>query len=98
VALLTVALFAVGAGLSPSLGAMTLAVNMMASAAADAVPGQLGPTDAALALFAPAVGVATASMVSVSVIFHAVQLLWAAAFGAVSLLPPRVGRPRGAHG
>lgn len=98
VALLTVALFAVGAGWSPSLGAMTLSINMMASAAADAVPGQLGPTDAALALFAPAVGVATAAMVSVSVIFHAVQLAWAAAFGAVGVLAPRAGRHRGALG
>jgi hypothetical protein len=96
VALLTVALYAVGQGLSPSLGTMTLAVNMMASAAADAVPGQVGPTDAALALFAPALGVATAAMVSVSVIFHAVQLAWAAAFGAVGVLSPRVAR--GAHG
>jgi hypothetical protein len=75
---------------------MTLAINMMASAAADAVRGQGGPTDAALALFAPALGVATAAMVSVSVIFHAVQLAWAAAFGAVGVLSPRV--PRGAHG
>lgn len=98
IALVTVALFAVGAGWSPSLGTMTLALNMMASAAADAVPGQVGPTDAALALFAPALGVATASMVSVSVIFHAIQLGWAAAFGAVGLLAPRVGRPRGALG
>jgi hypothetical protein len=96
VALLTVALHAVGAGLSPALGTMTLALNMMASAAGDAVPGQVGPTDAALALFAPALGVATAAMVSVSVIFHAVQLAWAAAFGAVGLLSPRVAR--GAHG
>jgi hypothetical protein len=93
IALLSVALFAVGAGLSPAVGTMALAVNMMASAAADAVPGQLGPTDAALALFAPALGVATASMVSVSVIFHAVQLAWAAAFGAVGLLVPRAGGP-----
>jgi hypothetical protein len=98
VALLTVALYAVGAGLSPSLGAMTLAVNMMASAAADAVPGQVGPTDAALALFAPALGVATAAMVSVSVIFHAVQIAWAAAFGAAGLLAPRVGGQRDAVG
>jgi hypothetical protein len=96
VALLTVALHAVGAGLSPALGTMTLALNMMASAAGDAVPGQVGPTDAALALFAPALGVATAAMVSVSVIFHAVQLAWAAAFGAVGVLSPRA--PRGAHG
>jgi uncharacterized membrane protein YbhN (UPF0104 family) len=90
VALLTIALYAVGAGLSPALGTMTLALNMTASAAADAVPGQVGPTDAALALFAPALGVATAAMVSVSVIFHAVQLAWAAAFGAVGVLLPRV--------
>jgi hypothetical protein len=96
VALLTVALHAVGAGLSASLGTMTLALHMTASAAADAVPGQVGPTDAALALFAPTLGVATAAMVSVSVIFHAVQLTWAAAFGAVGVLSPRV--PRGAHG
>lgn len=96
VLLLTVALYAAGAALSPSLGTMTLALNMMASAAADAVPGQVGPTDAALAIYAPALGVATATMVSVSVIFHAVQLAWAAAFGAVSVLSPRV--PRRAHG
>jgi hypothetical protein len=96
VGVLTVALHAVGAGLSPALGTMTLALNMAASAAADAVPGQVGPTDAALALCAPTLGVATAAMVSVSVIFHAVQLAWAAAFGAVGVLSSRV--PRGVHG
>jgi hypothetical protein len=98
VALLTVALRAVGASFSLPLGTMTLALNMMASAAADAVPGQVGPTDAALALFAPSLGVATPAMVSVSVIFHAVQLAWAAAFGAAGLLAPRMRRPHDALG
>jgi hypothetical protein len=83
---ITVALHAVGAGFAPELGTITLGLNMAASALGDAIPGQIGPTDAALALSGPALGLAAASMVSVSVIVHAVQLGWAAAFGAVGLL------------
>ncbi len=86
IALFTTILRAVGAPFSPALGAMTLAVTMMASAAGDAIPGQVGPTDAALAVAGPALGVAAASMVSASVVFHAVQLAWAAALGTIGLL------------
>jgi hypothetical protein len=98
VAFITIAFQAVGAGLSPALGTITLALNMMASAIGDAIPGQVGPTDAALALSAPALGMTAAVMVSVSVVIHAVQLGWAAAFGAVGLFMPRPGSSRGSEG
>jgi len=94
-AFITIALYAVGIHWSPALGAMTLALNMMASALGDAIPGQVGPTAAALALSGPALGVAAASMVSVTVTIHAVQFAWAAAFGAVGLFTPRTGRAQG---
>jgi len=94
-AFITIALYAVGIRFSPSLGAMTLALNMMASVLGDAIPGQVGPTAAALALSAPALGIASAAMVSVTVIVHAVQFAWAAAFGAVGFFTPRAGRAQG---
>jgi len=91
----TISLYAMGVPFSPALGAMTLALNMMASALGDAIPGQVGPTAAALALSGPLFGVAAATMVSVTVTVHAVQFAWAAAFGAVGFFTPRTGRAQG---
>jgi hypothetical protein len=83
VGLLAAALAAVG--VEPSLRlALSLTALVMASAVVgEAVPAQLGATDAALVAAAPALGLTLAQAASIGMLFHLVQLGWAL-FGFVA--------------
>jgi hypothetical protein len=63
---------------------------MVATSAGDLIPGQLGVTDAAFALAAPALQLSLASAVAVALLSHGVQLAWCAA-GALTPLLFRAG-------
>jgi hypothetical protein len=54
-----------------------LAASLVGSSVGDLVPGQIGTTDGAFALTAPALSLAVADAIAISVITHLVQLLWA---------------------
>jgi hypothetical protein len=60
-------------------------VNLVGGSIGDLVPGQLGATDGAFALAAPALGVALADGVAIALTIHLVQLAWAAV-GAVAAI------------
>lgn len=60
-------------------------VHLVGLAVGDAVPGQLGATDASFGLAGEALGVSLASAVAVALTLHAVQLLWAL-IGALAAL------------
>ena len=56
---------------------LALGVNMLGGTVGDFVPGQLGATDGAFALGAPALGLALADGVAMAMTLHLVQITWA---------------------
>jgi hypothetical protein len=51
-------------------------VNLLGGALGDFIPGQVGATDSAFALAAPALGITMADGVTIAVLIHFVQLVW----------------------
>ena len=91
VMMLGAALAAGGAGFAP-LRALALTALVMASAVVgEAIPAQLGATDAVLVAAAPSLGVGLTHAATVAVLFHVVQLAWAAVGAMAGALAP--GRP-----
>ena len=88
---LGVAMTAVGLPVTPSRALAALAVVMVGSLVGEAIPAQLGATDAALLTLGPLFGVATAPLATVGVLFHAAQLFWVA-IGALVALTVRAAR------
>lgn len=74
------ALLCVALGASPSIAhaAILQAVYLVGAASGELVPAQLGTTDAAFVLAAPALGLTQSSAFSASLMLHAVQLVTAA--------------------
>jgi len=77
---------ALGASSMVRAGLTAGSVHMVATSAGDLVPGQLGVTDAAFALAAPALGLSLAAAVAVALLSHGVQLVWCAAGALTPLL------------
>jgi hypothetical protein len=76
VGLLLAALAAVGGDASPLRALALTAVVMAGAVAGEAVPAQLGATDAVLVAAASDLGVTLAQAASIGVLFHVVQLGW----------------------
>ncbi len=76
VGLLAAALTAVGGEGSPLLALSLTALVMASAVVGEAVPAQLGATDAVLVAAAPALGLTLAQAASIGVLFHVVQLGW----------------------
>lgn len=70
-------------------GLLTLGVHLVGLALGDLIPAQLGATDGALAFGAEPLGAPAASLVVVSLMFHASQLVWAAIGAAAALRLPQ---------
>jgi Lysylphosphatidylglycerol synthase TM region len=99
VLLLGTALAAVGGGWSALRAWALLAVVLAGAAVGEAIPAQLGATDAALVAAAPALGIDRAQAVTIGVLFHVVQLFWSV-IGAIAgaALRDGPGEPAGAGG
>lgn len=69
-------------------GLLTLGVHLVGLALGDLIPAQLGATDGALAFGAGPLGAPAASLVVVSLMFHASQLVWAAIGAAAAFRLP----------
>jgi hypothetical protein len=76
VLLLGAALGAVGGGFSPLRAWALIALVMAGAVVGEAIPAQLGATDAVLVAAAPALGIDRAQAATVGVLFHLVQLSW----------------------
>jgi hypothetical protein len=87
-AFIGVSLVAVGYALAPLHAMAMLAVVLAGSIAGEAIPAQLGATDAALVAAGPSLGVPLAMMAGVAVLFHIVQLAWVA-LGATAAMSVR---------
>jgi hypothetical protein len=83
---LQLALTAVALGAKSSLaqGLLTQAVYLVGAALGDLVPGQIGTTDAAFVLAAPALGLTAVAAFSVTLAVHAVQGVMAIFSGLIS--------------
>jgi len=88
-----VALHAVGARVSPVAALVAHGALLAGTTAGDLVPGQLGATDGAFALFHRAIGCTEAQAVGVALLLHAVQLAWALASAPALLAVRRGARP-----
>lgn len=71
---LAIAVGAKGGLMTPLLA---LGVQLVGGAAGDMIPAQIGATDGAFALAAPALGLTAASALSIPIVMHAIQLAWA---------------------
>jgi hypothetical protein len=76
VAQVSVLAAAVGVGTSLVAALSTAGVHLVGLAAGDAVPGQMGATDAAFALSSDSLGQPLAHVVGIPVMLHVVQLGW----------------------
>lgn len=97
VLLLGAALAAVGGGFSLLRAWALLALVMGGSVVGEAIPAQLGATDAVLVAAAPTLGIDQAQAATVGVLYHVVQLTWAVV-GAVAGAAVRERGGRGEHG
>ncbi|HET8932042.1 MAG TPA: lysylphosphatidylglycerol synthase domain-containing protein [Polyangiales bacterium] len=95
---LQLALLTVALGATPTIAhaAIMQAVYLVGAASGELVPAQLGTTDAAFVLAAPALGLTQASALSASVMLHAAQLVTGAiaCVAAVALWWIEARRPR----
>lgn len=102
VGLFGVLFYAITGATSLSQAFIGLSLAMLGSVAGDAIPGQLGVTDTVFVLASRPLGHSAAAFTSVAVLFHAVQLLVAAAASMLALTcfnpvaPARPNGPRGA--
>lgn len=94
VAFFGAALSAVGIGTSLAGAFAGLSLSLLGSAAGDAIPAQLGATDAAFVLAAPLIGAGVAALASVAVLFHISQLFWVAMGTLAAAFWPQKGPAR----
>lgn len=77
---------ALGASPSAAQAVLTQAVYLVGAALGELVPAQLGTTDAAFVVAAPALGLTALAAFSATLALHAVQLMFALVAGLLSLL------------
>jgi uncharacterized membrane protein YbhN (UPF0104 family) len=88
VLVLATVLFAVGAHVDLRSALVAMGAMLVGTSAGDFVPGQLGATDGALALFHTAIGATPARAIGAALLVHVVQLTWT----LISVLVPLVWR------
>ena len=71
-------LHALGTGARADLALLAEGIQVLGAAAGDLVPAQLGATEGAFALCAPSLQLTQASALSMAVVVHGTQLLFAA--------------------
>jgi hypothetical protein len=95
VLLLGAAMAAVGAGFAPQRALALAALVMAGAVVGEAIPAQLGATDAVLVAAAPTLALDPVRAATVAMLFHLVQLAWSvlgALVAALVRVPPR-GEP-----
>ena len=76
---LVVLLYALGRGISPGLSLIAEGIQIVGAAAGDLLPAQLGATEGAFTLTASSLGISASAGLSLALVLHGVQLLFAAA-------------------
>lgn len=92
---LGVLLWAVGVGVRPDLALFAEGVQIVGAAAGDLVPAQLGATEGAFALSSGTLGLSAQASLSVAVVLHSCQLMFAAVLMLASVPLRMLESPRG---